>query len=169
MTQPRTRVVFLHGLEGSPDSYKIQQLRPQVASWGWDTEAPDLRGPADPRWRLAQLKSTIEKGPAFYVGSSLGGFVAATLAAEQPEAVAGLLVLCPAFDLPGYPLDRPAVTLPPERLCLIHGRQDTVVPLAASERAAAAWGCPLLVVEDDHALHHSLDAIAALLYWQLHR
>ena len=45
----------------------------------------------------------------------------------------------------------------------------SVVPLAASERAAAAWGCPLLVVDDDHALHHSVDAITALLHWQLHR
>lgn len=154
-------VVFLHGKESGPDGLKIRAMRAVVEALGLTSAAPDLRDQDDPQWRARQVLAQLPAGagPVCLVGSSLGGFVAAQVALWAPERVAGLFLLCPAFDLPGYPLDRPAQPLRGAAVCLVHGRHDTVVPLAHSERAARDWQASLLTVDDDHPLHASVDLI----------
>lgn len=158
-------VFFLHGLESGPDGLKIRAMREVAHGLGWRSEAPDFRGVRDPSLRLAHLLPLLPKHEPFVlVGSSLGGFVAAQAAAElhgrQPDnRLAGLFLLCPAFDLAGYPLRRPEQPLRGDAVRIVHGRHDSVVPLANSERAAREWQCPLLVTEDEHPLHESIDLI----------
>ncbi len=153
------RVVFIHGKESGPNGVKIQAMSATVKALGYDVVAPDLRQHDDPQWRTQQLLAVLGNEPAYLVGSSLGGYVAANAAALAPELVRGLFLLCPAFDLPGYPLKRPEQPLRGHQVYFIHGQQDVVVPLQHSERAAQAWSSTLVTVEDDHPLHHSVDLI----------
>jgi len=162
-------VFFLHGLESGPDGFKIQAMREVVHRHGWRSEAPDFRGLRDPELRLKHLLPLLPRQePVILVGSSLGGFVAARAAAELALSpgdytLAGLFLLCPAFDLPGYPLDRPDQPLRGDAVRIVHGRHDSVVPLINSERAARDWQCALLVTEDEHPLHDSLSLITCWL------
>ncbi|MEO6697753.1 MAG: YqiA/YcfP family alpha/beta fold hydrolase [Paraperlucidibaca sp.] len=173
-------VIFLHGLESGPDGFKIQQMRATAEAMGWYTLAPDGRFSRDPVQRAGVVLSAWprEAERVYLVGSSLGGFVAASIAAQlatdaassasqHPTNLCGMLLLCPAFDLPGYPLDRPAQGLRGECIQLIHGCADVVVPLSHSQRAATAWGADLLVVDDDHSLHSSIATICEVLAQRL--
>ena len=158
-------VFFLHGLESGPDGLKIQAMRALAEQLGWRTESPDFRSMRDPEVRSRHLLSLLPASePVLLVGSSLGGYVAAhaaALLAAGPSPVQGLFLLCPAFDLPGYPLKRPEQPLRGDAVRIVHGRHDSVVPLVNSERAATAWQCPLLVTEDEHPLHASIELICA--------
>ncbi len=166
-------VFFLHGLESGPEGLKIQAMRAVAERLGWRTEAPDFRGMRDPVLRTRHLRTLLPVSePVVLVGSSLGGYVAAHTAqrlASSAMPIQGLFLLCPAFDLPGYPLTRPAQPLRGDAVCIVHGRHDTVVPLANSERAASAWQCALLVTEDEHPLHASVDVICDWLAIWLHK
>lgn len=170
-----TTVFFIHGKESGPDGLKIQAMRRAVEALGFATEAPDFRFSHDPEARATHLLARLSPDePVLLVGSSLGGYVAARaaeLAAEAAEAgpeqaradIRGLFLLCPAFDLPGYPLDRPQQPLRGHAVHLVHGRHDDVVPLETSLRAGADWRGTVTVVEDDHPLHLSVDLICTLL------
>lgn len=164
-----TSVYFLHGMESGPDGLKIQAMRRVVEARGLRSEAPDFRFSRDPAERTRYLLTLLPRDePVLLVGSSLGGFVAAATAAAAaalPDGprIAGLFLLCPAFDLPGYPLDRPAQPLRGAAVQLVHGRHDSVVPLATSLRAGVDWQAGVLVTEDEHPLHDSVAAICVLL------
>lgn len=158
------RVVFVHGKESGPNGLKIKAMSAVVQALGYEVVAPDLRQHDDPQWRTQQLLEVLGSGPAFIVGSSLGGFVAANAAALVPQQVLGLFLLCPAFDLPGYPLKRPDQPLRGGQVYLVHGRHDSVVPLANSERAASDWAATLVTVDDDHPLHNSVNLICQHLH-----
>lgn len=165
-------VVFLHGMESGPDGFKIRVLSEVARGLGAGVSAPDFRFSRDPQDRLAHLRQVIaglHDDPVLLVGSSLGGYVAALAAADMPSRVRGLFLLCPAFDLPGYPLTRPEQPMRGQAVHIVHGRRDEVVPLANSLRAAEAWGCSLSVLEGDHGLHGVVDEVAALLGLWLRR
>lgn len=98
------------------------------------------------------------------LGRSRGGLWASSWAIAHPERVAGIVGIYPVFDLRTYPgLDRaaPAYEMTPAELeaaldqhnpiaqidrlaeakipvCIIHGDEDTVVPLAPNSAALAA-------------------------------
>jgi pimeloyl-ACP methyl ester carboxylesterase len=159
-------VIFLHGLESGPEGFKIQAMRRVAESMGWSTLAPDFRGMPDPEQRTQYLLKLLPVGETIrLVGSSLGGYVAARTVelASSNLRIEGVFLLCPAFDLPGYPLARPAQQLRGQAVRIVHGRHDEVVPLAHSLRAAEAWQCPLLVTEDDHPVHKSIELISSFL------
>ena len=63
------------------------------------------------RWRGDGLAAVdaLTAGPLVLVGSSMGGWIAALVAAPRPERVAGLLLLAPAVDYP-QALVEPAMT-----------------------------------------------------------
>lgn len=154
-------IFFLHGLESGPDGLKIQAMRRVAERLGWHTNAPDFRGMRDPALRASYLRELLPHNQfVLLVGSSLGGYVAASVA-SSPGLVQGLFLLCPAFDLPQYPLTRPKQPLRGNAVRIVHGRHDSVVPLTNSERAASEWQCPLLVTDDEHPLHASVDLICA--------
>mgnify|MGYP003520751101 CR=1 FL=1 len=159
-------VVFLHGLESGPNGLKIQAMRSVAEALGWRTLAPDFRGMPDPEQRTDYLLQQLPAGETMrLVGSSLGGYVAARAVelASSNTRIEGIFLLCPAFDLLGYPLTRPAQGLRGQAVRIVHGRHDAVVPLANSLRAAEAWQCPLLITEDDHSLHKSIDLLSSFL------
>lgn len=63
------------------------------------------------RWRADALAAVdaLTDGPLVLVGSSMGGWIAALVAAARPERTAGLLLLAPAPDYPDA-LVAPAMT-----------------------------------------------------------
>ncbi|PQA38552.1 YqiA/YcfP family alpha/beta fold hydrolase [Amnimonas aquatica] len=162
-----TAVHFIHGKESGPDGLKIQAMRAVAAELGLPAFALDYRASPDPEQRAATLLAALTPGePVVLVGSSLGGFVAAraaemaaALPATEAPRITGLFLLCPAFDLPGYPLDRPEQPLRGSAVQLVHGRHDDIVPLETSLRAGADWRGTVTVVEDDHPLHASVAVI----------
>lgn len=121
------KLLFLHGLESGPRGSKCQALE-QVFG---DVLAPDCSGIADERQRLAIIRRRISAAtsPFLVVGSSMGGLMALLLQQAQPQAVAGLVLCAPALHR-GAAHNLDFDHLPPTRV--IHGRADTVVPLAVS-------------------------------------
>lgn len=141
------KLLFLHGLESGPHGTKYRALEQAFG----EVFSPDCSGISDPRQRLQIILTEIENisGRLLVIGSSMGGLMALLLQQAVPERIAGLLLCAPA-------LHRPAANglssahLPPT--LIIHGRQDTVVPIEASR----AFGVPLIEVDDDHSLKSSL-------------
>ena len=154
------KVVFCHGLEGSPQGTKVRTIR----AAGIDIVAPDFQGQV-----LAERIETLQgvlaeldpETPILLAGSSYGGAVAAWTAMHTPHPLLGLLLLAPAIHYAEPPIPSAEAYRPiPLRTVIIHGRQDTVVPLSASEAyAARAPHVELIPVEDGHRLVESLDRI----------
>jgi pimeloyl-ACP methyl ester carboxylesterase len=97
-------VLLLHGQPGSPRDWdrvvaeigpRARTLAPARPGWDPETEPLGLEGNA-----AAALGALDRAGltQAVVVGHSLGGAVAAWLAARHPERVAGLVLVAPAAD-----------------------------------------------------------------------
>ncbi len=147
------QVVFLHGLETGPYGTKYHALRGVVP----DLLAPDCEGIFDIDERLAVIERELAgKNELLLVGSSFGGLAAVLFASRHPERVIGCVLCAPAVEH----LDIGTLRHLPVETVILHGRQDDVVPLAASEALAARFATArLLVVEDGHRLASSLDVL----------
>ena len=143
-------LLFLHGLESGPHGAKYQALKKTFGQ----VISPDCSGISDHRQRLKIILAEVKnrEGVFLVVGSSMGGLMALLLQQQIPERIAGLLLCAPALHreaAKGLTADK----LPPT--IVIHGRQDSVVPIEASRN----FGAPLLAVDDDHSLKNSLPLI----------
>ena len=153
MRQPnekQLRVVFIHGLEGTPQGKKPMFLREH-----FDTIAPAMDTSDLPAAILTQAKALVEANPDVVVGSSFGGAIAVALL-EQGIWRGPTVLLAPAAQ-------RLSIrnTLPNNvAVTIVHGTRDDIIPLEDS-RALANTGTPSLVqlieVDDDHRLQSLLD------------
>ena len=105
-------VLLIHGLSGTP--YEMRYLGAQLAATGVRVLGVRLRGHAATPEDLGAsnhfswYESVVEGfarlhefgDPNVVVGLSMGALLAARLAADQRDAVAGLVMLAPAFFLP---------------------------------------------------------------------
>lgn len=111
--EPHQTVLLLHGQPGGAADWDgvVARLQGRAAAIaidrpGWDgrTRALDLAGNAQAA--LAALDAH-RVGRAVVVGHSLGGAIAAWLAAVHPERVSALVLAAPAANLDAlYPVDR---------------------------------------------------------------
>lgn len=168
-----TRIVFAHGLEGSPDGTKATYLRDKLGA-----VTPWL-GEFNLEEQVGALEKEIPKGSdALLVGSSLGGLAALGFAVRHPGRIRHLVLLAPAVGMHRYASvdteveqKRPglfeqsrkfgALSVPPSiRTTVIHGLQDDVIHkddvIALVERSPSAT---LLLVHDDHTLSQSRELI----------
>ncbi|MFK5925550.1 MAG: alpha/beta hydrolase [Desulfuromusa sp.] len=141
------KILFLHGLESGPHGSKYLALKEMFG----EVLAPDCSGVKDEIERLKIIERDIsrEVGPYLVIGSSMGGLMALLLQKAHPEQVAGLVLCAPAINRPaatGLDLNK----LPPT--IVIHGTQDNVVPIDASQ----PFGEKLIKVDDNHQLSHSM-------------
>ncbi len=166
------KLLFLHGLEGSPRGQKPSWLRDA----GHDVIAPDLdtyavrthletwfaagrpevtMPPAAWSIPLATAQAALSTpGIDAVVGSSFGGGLAMELV-RLGLWRGPLLLLAPAGrKLFGI------TTVEVSRLAILHGRHDDVVPLADSIALArdARADATLRIVDDDHRLTASVAA-----------
>lgn len=142
------RIVFLHGLESGPQGSKYRAL----AAAFENVTAPDCEGVFDMEERLQIIIQHLGDEPALLVGSSFGGLAACLVHGRRPDLVLGAVLCAPALHRPEAEelmggLDVPSV--------IIHGTQDTVVPIQASRAYAEAYGLPLIEVSDNHRLSES--------------
>jgi len=171
------KVVFAHGLEGSPQGTKAMYLRERfdaIAPWLGEL---DLPGQVE-----ALQKALPTAGTAVVVGSSLGGLAALGLANRCPDRIHHLVLLAPAVGMERHKDEHPDVeakrpglfdqagrfstlSVPPGLPCtIIHGMEDSMVRfeevLALAKRSPSSW---LILVHDDHPLLNAKDLICSVV------
>jgi pimeloyl-ACP methyl ester carboxylesterase len=153
-------IVFSHGQDGEPWGSKIVAMADVAKRHELQVDSVDYRGMADPAERVAKLLQhcTSNDGPFILVGSSMGGHVAAAVASQV--STRGLFLLAPAFFMPGYEQYTPVA--PQCRVEIVHGWNDTIVPIDNSIRYARQYKCALHILDSDHRLTAQLDEICEL-------
>lgn len=156
----RPLIHFLHGKESGPWGSKITYLAGIVRELGFDVESLDYSSTFDPSERVRMMAASHAARPAeFLVGSSMGGWVAATASAHIN--VRGVFLLAPAFYLPGYPEHQ--VGCPGDAIEIVHGWRDSVVPFQNSVRFGLENRCTVHFVDDEHRLRNRLGLVAQYL------
>ena len=96
--------IYLHGFASSPRSTKAQFFRERLARLGHAVRVPDLeegdfQGLTITR-QLAVVRREIASvpGEVALIGSSMGGYVAALAASEEPR-IRRLVLMAPAIDM----------------------------------------------------------------------
>jgi len=154
----KTTVLFCHGLESGPNGSKYRTL----VDAGYDVLAPDCRG-KNLTERVALIAPLLREHLPFVVGSSYGGLTAILAAKEAGVMLPGLVLCAPALgwnEAPSPGLDALPLVGP---TVVVHGVRDDVVPVETSRRYAERTGAALTLVEDDHRLNESGEAILAAL------
>ena len=107
MARP-ARFAYLHGFASGPASTKGNAFAAAFQSAGAELHLPDLNVPSFERLTYGGMlagvdaldrRAAVDGLPWGFVGSSMGGWVAARWAELQPERVVRLLLLAPGFDL----------------------------------------------------------------------
>lgn len=97
------RFAYLHGFASGPLSRKGQYLARAFEARGVKLELPDLNRPSfaqlSPSAALAAVGELSGADTWSFIGSSLGGWLAARFAELHPERIERLVLLCPGFDL----------------------------------------------------------------------
>lgn len=150
----QSRLIFIHGLEGSSQGVKARLLREAYP----DIMIPDFRGSLDER--MDKLYTLLGNSSGWVmVGSSFGGLMAAIFAGQKPQQVSKLVLLAPALIWPDFASSAPdPISVP---VLLYHGRQDEIIPLDAVRRLAEQifLDLDLRIVDDDHGLYKTAHAI----------
>ncbi|MDT5336980.1 MAG: hypothetical protein QOD90_2485 [Mycobacterium sp.] len=150
---------------------EVKVRRVQYRLRGWNPRTLDaLR---DARAALEEMHDVVGDGPVVLVGHSMGGRVAAHLAAEGRVAAVAALA-------PWWPQNDGDLIPPPVKLLTMHGSADTWTDPAASRRQthrAASRGVDAQWVEFPGAGHfllrnysqwHRLTAEFAMTQWSKH-
>ena len=153
-------VVFSHGKESGPHGEKIQAMRAVAQELGFKTVSIDYTACQDEVERKSLLRSYLsnQSGKIILVGSSMGGYVSAALANEFE--LSALFILCPALSLEGY--ERVDYTPRTDKIVLVHGWNDDVVPVESSIQFAREHKAMLHLLPDNHRLSGS---ISHLVIW----
>ena len=106
-------VIYLHGLASSPLSVKGLFFQPRLEKLGFAVEMPDLNAPD---FSTLTISRAVEQtlglidgvraeeeggGPLVLMGSSFGALVCVIAAGLRPGRAAALVLMAPAFDMPG--------------------------------------------------------------------
>lgn len=103
-----TTFAYLHGFGSGPNARKAVELREAFAARGLTLHTPDLAVPSfaklSPHAALEVVaglgRAARARGERLaLIGSSMGGFFAATHGARCPEDIEALVLLCPGFDM----------------------------------------------------------------------
>jgi len=94
-------VLYLHGFASGPGSHKGRAFEAFLGERGYRVERLDLRVPSRDQLRISEMIAVTERAAVVHnelavVGSSLGGLVAAHVAARLPS-VLGSVLMAPAF------------------------------------------------------------------------
>jgi len=154
-------IVFSHGKDGEPWGPKIVAMAEVARRHGLHVESLDYRGMDDPAARVAialELCRTLTE-PVILVGSSLGGHVSAAVSSHVRTR--GMFLLAPAFFMKGFEQFTPIPA--PCPIEIVHGWNDSVVPVDNSIKFARLHHASLHLLDSDHRLTSHLDTICELL------
>jgi alpha/beta superfamily hydrolase len=154
-------VVFSHGKDGDPFGPKIVAMTDIARRHGLPVESIDYRGIDDPGARVTKALTFCRtlKDPVVLVGSSLGGYVSAAVSRDLPTL--GMFLLAPAFFMRGLEQYTPTPAQCP--ITIVHGWNDTVVPVENSIKFAGMYKTSLHVLNSDHRLTSHIAEICELL------
>jgi pimeloyl-ACP methyl ester carboxylesterase len=98
------RYLYLHGFASGARSVKGREMSEGFAARGVSLELVDWNCPSFAALTVSAALEAIEaaageEGPVTLVGSSMGGYLSALWASQNPERAARLVLLCPGFDL----------------------------------------------------------------------
>jgi pimeloyl-ACP methyl ester carboxylesterase len=148
-------MIFLHGLESNSQAYKASVIRNSFP----ELIVPDFTGPLNKRMQ-ALYPILGNQRDWTIIGSSFGGLMGAIFTCEHPDQVRKQVLLAPALMLPQFApfLDLEPVSVP---TTIIHGTQDTVVPLETVRDIARKVFTNLTynIVDDDHRLRIATDTL----------
>lgn len=148
-------MIFLHGLESNSQAYKASVIRNSFP----ELIVPDFTGPLNKRMQ-ALYPILGNQRDWTIIGSSFGGLMGAIFTCEHPDQVRKQVLLAPALMLPQFApfLDLEPVSVP---TTIIHGTQDTVVPLETVRNTARKVFTNLTynIVDDDHRLRIATDTL----------
>lgn len=149
-----SRLIFIHGLEGTSQGVKAVLLRGLFPGM----LTPDFPGTLPER--MASLYRILgDKTGWTIIGSSFGGLMAALFACQHPAQVRKLILLAPALILPEFadqsfaPIQVPTI--------IYHSFRDEIVPMEPVRKLAEKTFTNLSfhVVDDDHSLHQIVHQI----------
>lgn len=142
---PGPRVLFIHGLESSPQGTKARLLAEHFETLTPAMDTADFEGCV-----RRQADAIRRFRPDVVVGSSFGGAVAVALL-QRGLWRGPTLLLAQAAVEQGLRPELPTGA----RVWIVHGERDELVPPASSRRLARS-GSPglvrLLAIDDDHRL-----------------
>ena len=153
----------LHG--GTLDNKVVQTLARALVELGYEAWRPNFRGVGASEGRYDEGRGEVEDLAAVIdflnprnlvlAGFSFGAAMQARLATRvKPEQMILVGVAVGNFEVPAVP----AGTL------VIHGEQDTTVPLAAVLDWARPQELPVIVLPGaDHFFHHKLNALRGIV------
>lgn len=151
---------FVHGKESGPWGTKIRYLADIAKQMGFDVESLDYSSTFDPAVRVKMLIDSCKIRPArYFVGSSMGGWVAMT--ASAAISVKGLFLLAPAIDLPDYPPHR--LGCGGNAIEIVHGWKDSLIPVENVVRFSREHKCTLHLLDDEHRLKNRLNQVGSYL------
>ena len=148
-----SKVLFLHGKEGTPTGSKPTKLR----DVGFEVVAPTL-DKNDWRGSINEAELAMAMNMAgVIVGSSRGGAVAASIPYLQ---IAKKILIAPAWK--AFGVDDPVVD---RSTVILHCKNDNIVPFEHSEELAERYGCQLIECGIDHRMNdpETLNLIAKLV------
>lgn len=152
-------VWFAHGKESGPWGRKITALAELARHRGLTVESPDYSFTMNPDERVDHLLSL--NPPAgddlVLVGSSMGGYV--TAAASRTLRPAGLFLMAPAVDIPGYDGDTTPVA---GRTETVHGWRDALIPPETVVSWSRRHATILHLIDAEHTLNERLDDVVSL-------
>jgi pimeloyl-ACP methyl ester carboxylesterase len=143
-----SKIMFIHGLEGSSGGYKAKLLRNLFVQ----ISIPDFGGTL--AQRMEHLSRLLGSSSGWIlIGSSFGGLMAALYTCRYPQRVQKLIMLAPALVWPEFAQQPLAQVSVPT--VIYHGIQDKVIPIAYVKELAQAVFINLEfnAVDDDHSLH----------------
>ncbi len=154
-------IVFSHGKDGAPWGPKIVAMAEVARRHGLAVESIDYRGMDDPAARVAKALDICRAlpEPPILVGSSLGGHVSAAVSSFLPTRA--MFLLAPAFFMRGFEQFTPTPARCP--IEIVHGWNDTTVPVENSIKFARLHKTVLHVLDSDHRLTDSISQICELL------
>ncbi len=143
-------VIYNHGKDSSPWGEKTIGFAEVARRYGYAFESPDYRELLDPDERVGQLLAMDLSGydEIVLIGSSMGAYVA-TVASESIKPK-GLVLLAPAFYLPGY--RQTEFTPTAEAIRVFHGWQDDIVPPENAWRFCRKYRVCLNMYDTDHRM-----------------
>jgi len=157
----RGLVVFSHGKESGPRGTKIRVLSGIAEKHGWAARSIDYTDIMDPDVRVERLLDELaeeSRRPLVLAGSSMGAYVALVAAARlRPQ---GVFLMAPALYMPGWKEQEHATDL--ERVSIVHGWNDELIPPDNVLRYARQAGCHLHLLPADHRLTMVIPELATL-------
>ncbi len=162
------KLIFIHGLESSPQGIKAQEIRRVYP----DALIPEFTRNVEERLQL--LDSLIHE-PFYIVGSSLGGLTAIAFAVQHPELVRGMLLLAPAVGLFSYEgiddqkrVFMETISIPPSiKTYIMASERDQIIPydaiLRLMDNSSGHPRLELFKLDDDHSLNQHLDVMMSLI------